>query len=273
MTKVVNYNESSIDESLLASVKQNSKKIRRIDSDTITNYRQYEKPESNIRQNKLKKSVSLRNLFNNDEQKQAKLLSVFLKNNNAIRLYDSVPTKSMAVMHIVNQDEVKKKFLESKIPPVLKFKGDQAAIQNMMVKYNKPNFHHFFKAKYILDLVKAKFPNGLWSYYQANFGERISTKECMSAVGRYLSQNNISGEISVNFAPGLTCSGRIISFFVEKNKPETRRYDIWINDEINNQFLRKNGIISLCDHEIGTHYFRSYNDGKYLIVLVVHLCV
>ena len=42
---------------------------------------------------------------------------------------------------------------------------------------------------------------------------------------------------------------------------------IWINDGDENQFLRKQGIISLCDHEIGTHYYRAFNDGKSCIFM------
>ena len=52
-----------------------------------------------------------------------------------------------------------------------------------------------------------------------------------------------------------------------KNDPSTRKFSVWINDGEENQFLRKDGIISLCDHEIGTHYFRSYNDGNFKILI------
>jgi hypothetical protein len=98
------------------------------------------------------------------------------------------------------------------------------------------------------------------AYYEANFGKKVSSETCVDIIGKYLSKNRITGDITINFAPGLTCSGRIASYG-QKNKPETRRFLVWINNDEENQFLRRKGIVSLCDHEIGTHYYRAFNDG------------
>lgn len=130
----------------------------------------------------------------------------------------------------------------------------------MLTKHSKTSFQHFFKARNILDRIKSEYPD-LVSYYEANFGRRISSDLCVDIIGKYLIENKINGDISVSFAPGLTCSGRITSFMQNKNDPSTRKFSIWINDGDDNQFLRKKGMVSLCDHEIGTHYFRAYNDG------------
>lgn len=205
---------------------------------------------------KLFKSKSTRNF------KNGKVVRSYMKNRNTIRLYDSVPHESMPPLHITNQEEAKKKFLESKIPPVLKFKADRFEVQNILKNYSKPNYQHFFKAKYILDMVKSKYPAGVYSYYEANFGKKITSKDCVDIVGRYLADNKISGDLTINFAPGLTCAGRITSHGLQKNKPETRKFVVWINDGVENQFLRKEGIICLLDHEIGTHYYRAFNEGK-----------
>lgn len=210
---------------------------------------------------KLFKSKSTKSLFKKSSDNTKK---VFLKNRNTIRLYDRVPSHSMPPLHITNQEEVKKNFFEFKIPPVLHFKADKKVIQNILTKHNKTSFEHFFKAKNILDHVKSKFSSGIFAYYEENFGEKVSSKDCVEIIGKYLSENRITGEITINFAPGLTCSGRIISYTNQKNKPETRKFVVWINDGEENQFLRKNGITCLCDHEIGTHYYRAYNDGNIL---------
>lgn len=202
------------------------------------------------------KSKSCRTL-----SKQVKVIHEVIKNHTTIKIYNSVPSHSMPPLHITNQEEVKKKFFESKIPPVLEFKADKRSIQNILIKHSKTNYEHFFKAKNILDLIRCKFPDGIFAYYEANFGKKITSKECVDILGKYLSENKIAGDISINFAPGLTCSGRITSYNVNKNKPETRKFSIWINDGEENQFLRKKGIISLSDHEIGTHYYRAFNDG------------
>lgn len=203
----------------------------------------------------LVKSKSSRNLLGSTS------LKTYIKNRNPINIYDSMPHEHMPPLFIINQDEVKKKFLESNVPPVLKFKGDNNSIKNIMTNYSKPNYIHFFKAKQILDEVKSRYPT-LSSYYEANFGRRVSSESCVDIIGKYLSRNKITGEITINFAPGLICSGRIASYGGQSVKPEARKFLVWINDDKENQFLRRKGIVSLCDHEIGTHYYRAYNDGK-----------
>ena len=167
----------------------------------------------------------------------------------------------MPPLHILNQDEVKRKFFESNIPPILQFKASQKAIQEILVRYSKPNYKYFFKAQQILDSVKNKYGTDSNKFFEANFGKRVTSKQCIDYVGKYLVDNKIGGEITINFAPGLTCSGRITSYNWKKDKPEARKFVIWINDGEENQFLREQGIVCLCDHEIGTHYYRSYNEG------------
>ena len=186
---------------------------------------------------------------------------IYSKNRNTLRIYDSVPKNAMPPLHIINQDEVKKKFLESNIPPVLQFKASQKVIQGILVRYSKPNYKYFFKAKNILDIVKKKYGTDSNKFFEANFGKRVTSKDCIDLVGKYLVDNKIGGEISINFAPGLTCSGRITSYNWKKDRPEARKFVVWINDGEENQFLREDGIVCLCDHEIGTHYYRSYNEG------------
>jgi hypothetical protein len=56
------------------------------------------------------------------------------------------------------------------------------------------------------------------------------SKQCVDIIAKYLTDNKISGDISINFAPGLTCSGRIISYNKTKNNPESRKFAVWIND-------------------------------------------
>jgi hypothetical protein len=146
------------------------------------------------------------------------------------------------------------------IPPVLKFKCDNKMLKSIILKHNKPKYQHFFKAKHILDLVKSKYQT-LDTYFEANFGKRITSKQCISHVSKYMTDNRIKDDITINFAPGLTCSGRITSQNLIKSQPEARRWTVWINDGDENQFLRKKGILCLLDHEIGTHYYRSFNEG------------
>lgn len=74
----------------------------------------------------LTKSKSSRNLAGTT-------LKTYIKNRNAINIYDRMPNEYMPPLFITNQNEVKKKFLESNVPPILKFKGDNRSIKNILV--------------------------------------------------------------------------------------------------------------------------------------------
>lgn len=135
--------------------------------------------------------------------KASKYARTIYKYNNPIRLFDQVPTSSQPPLHIINQSEVKKKFLECQIPPVLKFKVDNDAAARIISKHGAPGFTYFFKAKNILDFVKAKFPSGMADdYFETNFGPKLTNKEAIDFIGEYLKVNKINGDITVNFAPG-----------------------------------------------------------------------
>jgi hypothetical protein len=200
-------------------IKSNKKdKIKRSSSESNINSNEVLDDPDATPSNKLFKSKSTRNI------KSGKILQEIIKNRNTIRMYNSMPSHSMPPLHITNQAEVKKNFLEAKIPPVLKFKADQRTVQNLIIKHSKTNYEHFFRAKNILDLIRSKYSGGVVSYYEANFGKRIKSKECIELIGKYLEENKITGEMTINFAPGLTCSGRIVSYNIIKNKPEARKF-------------------------------------------------
>ena len=240
-------------DSFLPNINDSKKKLKRSRSTSS-----FKHDETKLKRD-MQKAKNLKELEN-----AARYAKVITRNNNPpIRLFDSVPNGAMPPLHIVNQEEVKRKFIDSKIPPVLKFRVDDDCAKKIVAKHGMPNYHYYFRAKNILEFVKAKFPSGFVDeYFEANFGPRVENKECIDIIGDYLKANKIQGgDITINFAPGQTCSGRITTYTVEKKKPELRRYAIWINNGAENQFLRKKGITSLLDHELGTHYFRSYNDG------------
>ncbi len=243
-----------------AYVSYNYRKILKKDQEII-------QEELNRLQNliKLRSSRDLSSSMSENNKENLMLnakIKQYVKNNNQIKIYDQVPRHLMPPLHITNQDEARKSFLEEKIPPVLKFKANEIYIAGLMSNKNKASYEHFFKAKNILDSIKKKFPKGVYSYYEAKFGRRLkNSNECVELVGNYLSENRVDGELSINFAPGLTCAGRIYHHSMQNNRPETRKFVVWISNDIDNQFLREKGLICLCDHEIGTHFYRSYNDG------------
>jgi len=50
---------------------------------------------------------------------------------------------------------------------------------------------------------------------------------------------------------------------VRYNRPEARKFTLWLKQSTENVYLREHGIQSLMDHEIGTHFvsFKCANDG------------
>ncbi len=114
----------------------------------------------------------------------AKYARVIVKHNNPIRLFDQIPSSSMPALHIINQAEVKKKFFQMQIPPVLKFAVENSVAKKIVARHGLPDFEYFDKAKGILDTVKEKFPNGLSDeYYEAQFGPKVTNKEVIDIIG------------------------------------------------------------------------------------------
>jgi hypothetical protein len=66
----------------------------------------------------------------------------------------------------------------------------------------------------------------------------------------------LEGALKIIWSSEIDCCGRIIwtGPCVHFNKPEKRRYCLWLKNTAENVFLRQQGIKGLADHEIGTHY-------------------
>ena len=47
---------------------------------------------------------------------------------------------------------------------------------------------------------------------------------------------------------------------VNANKPELRRYSLWINGSDESNYMRESGIKCLMDHEIGTHFVSFFSN-------------
>lgn len=62
-----------------------------------------------VSESDLFKSRSNRNLTNN-----GKLIKTYIKNQNQIRIYESVPSQHMPPLHITNQEEVKRNLSKTK---------------------------------------------------------------------------------------------------------------------------------------------------------------
>ncbi|XP_052808809.1 microtubule-associated tyrosine carboxypeptidase-like isoform X2 [Mya arenaria] len=162
-----------------------------------------------------------------------------------------------------NVEEQKQKFLEFGKTPEFQHRGTETELEEI---YSKPRseirFDLLGEALHILKTVKEKYGDAE-NYYSEMYGEKISKDEATDIIVDYLKENRIDGQMTVIWCSDLPCSGRMMwqGPHVKYKRPEARKYSMWIKDSKDNNFLRLHGIRCLSDHEIGTHFFRSYNDG------------
>ncbi|XP_045197578.2 uncharacterized protein LOC123552187 isoform X1 [Mercenaria mercenaria] len=162
-----------------------------------------------------------------------------------------------------NLEDQKQRFLTLGKTPEFQHRGTEDELEEI---YSKPRseirFEYLGEALHILKMVKAKYGDAE-NYYTEMYGERISKEEATDIIVDYLKENHLDGQMSIIWCTDLPCSGRMMwqGPHVKYRRPEARKYSMWIKDSKDNNFLREKGIRCLSDHEIGTHFFRSYNDG------------
>ncbi|KAH3729396.1 hypothetical protein DPMN_055364 [Dreissena polymorpha] len=154
-------------------------------------------------------------------------------------------------------------FLNSEKTPEFQHRGTEDELEEIFSKpRSEIRFDLLGEALHILKTVKDKYGDAE-NYYTEMYGERISKDEATDIIVDYLKENRLDGQMSIIWCSDLPCSGRMMwqGPHVKYRKPEARKYSMWIKDSKDNNFLRVHGIRCLADHEIGTHFFRSYNDG------------
>lgn len=162
-----------------------------------------------------------------------------------------------------NLEEQKEKFLSLGKTPEFIHRGTEDELEEI---YQKPRseirFDLLGEAIFILKTVKSKYGDAE-NYYREMYGERVSKDEATDIIVDYLKENHLDGAMTVIWCTDLPCSGRMMwqGPHVKYKRPEDRKYSMWIKDSKDNHFLRERGMRCLADHEIGTHFFRSFNDG------------
>ncbi|KAK7107849.1 microtubule-associated tyrosine carboxypeptidase 1-like isoform X1 [Littorina saxatilis] len=162
-----------------------------------------------------------------------------------------------------NLQEQKNRFLKQGKTPVFVVAGDTSVVEELAAKTSgKIRFDLLGEAEYILRTVKREFRTGE-AYLDQTYGPRISQDEANEILLEYISENNLQESLTVYWSNEMNCSARMIwkGYSFKCNKPEARRYSLWLNGTDENPYLRKFGLRCLMDHEIGTHFYRSYNDG------------
>ncbi|VDI15443.1 uncharacterized protein [Mytilus edulis] len=183
--------------------------------------------------------------------------------NTTIKTLEKQPIKFAAAICPLNLEEQKERFLKFGKLPKFVLKGSEDEIENLFNKArNQIRFDLFGEAEYILKTVKEKYGDGD-NYLAAQFGDKITKEEATQILEQYLRDNNLDGAMSIVWCADLASSARMmwIGPHCKHNRPEARNYSFWIKNSTDNNFLREQGIRCLADHEIGTHFFRSFNDG------------
>ncbi|XP_067946642.1 microtubule-associated tyrosine carboxypeptidase 1-like [Watersipora subatra] len=183
--------------------------------------------------------------------------------DNTIRVVDETPRKFTASICPTNLVQQKERFLRYGILPQFVLR---ASVSQLEVLSNKPlgkvSTQYLQQALKILQLVKAKYISGD-EYFEHAFGPKIDIKTASSCLTQYLNCSGLDGHMNIVFSSDLDCSARMMWHgpHVKQNRPEARKHTLIIKNSPDNFYLREQGIICLANHEIGTHYLRSLNDG------------
>ena len=132
-------------------------------------------------------------------------------------------------------------------------------------------FDLFHDSRKILDMISYKF-GSFDKYILSSFGKNLSLEKIKMRVQIYLEERKLSNIISISYVKNLSCRYQITLTYVvitlnyssaklssmgysrSYNKPEFRKYTLFISIRKDNIFLREYGIQCLLDHEIGTHF-------------------
>ncbi|XP_061193551.1 uncharacterized protein LOC133201768 isoform X1 [Saccostrea echinata] len=180
-----------------------------------------------------------------------------------IKTLEQQPAKFATAICPLNLEEQKERFLKHGRLPKFVLKGSEEEIENLYNKAsNQIRFELFGEAEHILKVVKEKYGDG-HDYLEAMHGKKITKDEANNILLEYLKENKLDGAMSIIWCTNLASSAKMmwVGPHAKYNKPEARSYSFWIKNTEDNNFLREWGIRCLADHEIGTHFFRSFNDG------------
>ncbi|XP_059170391.1 putative tyrosine carboxypeptidase MATCAP2 isoform X2 [Physella acuta] len=162
----------------------------------------------------------------------------------------------------INLAEEKAKFIRTGISPNFEVQDPSKLTELANKAKNKIRFDLLSEAEYILEHVRNQYGDGE-NYLEHAYGPRINTEEATPLLLQYIEENALSESLKIHWCDNLACSAKMVwrGPVVNANRPERRKYSLWINSSDENNYMRESGICCLMDHEIGTHFFRMFNDG------------
>ncbi|CAL1540294.1 unnamed protein product, partial [Lymnaea stagnalis] len=169
---------------------------------------------------------------------------------------------SQSVSVPLNLAEEKAKFIRTGVAPQFEVKDPTKLSEIANKMKNQIRFDLLASAEYILEHVRDKYGDGE-RYLEHAYGPRITAEEATPMLLEYIEENSLTQSLKIHWCDNLACSAKMVwkGPLVNANRPERRKYSLWINASDENNYMRESGIRCLMDHEIGTHFFRMFNDG------------
>ncbi|KAK0052568.1 hypothetical protein Bpfe_017927 [Biomphalaria pfeifferi] len=162
----------------------------------------------------------------------------------------------------INLASEKEKFIRTGLAPHFEVKDQKKLTEIANKAKNQIRFNLLAESEHILELVRDKYGDAD-NYLEHAYGPRITTEEATPMLLEYIEENALSESLKIHWCDNLACSAKMVwrGPLVNANRPERRKYSLWISSSDENNYLRESGIRCLMDHEIGTHFFRMFNDG------------
>ncbi|GAB66405.1 hypothetical protein PCYB_091910 [Plasmodium cynomolgi strain B] len=157
---------------------------------------------------------------------------------------------------ITNLLEAQHKFYKSNMKenPMFLYNISDEEVKNIFNKTNgeKIDFHLFHEARRIIQMVMDNFQT-YENYERSLFDENkvVTKNELENYIDKYLTQNGIRNKIKIEFKEDLISAVKI---FKKKNNI----FYIYKTAKV----LRKKMMLSVCNHEIGTHLLRMINHDR-----------
>jgi hypothetical protein len=171
----------------------------------------------------------------------------------SVKVLHETPSKHRTALHITNLQEEKENFLRfGKIP---KFKFTGSVDHYFKKKKTNVRFEFLPEAKLILELVRQQYGSED-NFLDVAFGKRLTHSEATDFMVDYVKSHGLDGQLHIVWTSDLNCSGRMVWHGpnVRFNRPEARKFTLFLKRNQDNIFLRERGIRGLADHEIGTHF-------------------
>ncbi|CAH8867828.1 unnamed protein product [Trichobilharzia szidati] len=183
--------------------------------------------------------------------------------NHKIRYEQNVPHQYASNLMPVNAGEQKDRFLRRNITPEFHLKVIPGELESAILHDSGHiTFTLFREATRILDTVCRKFKS-IDNFVEQSFGPRISVEEATQKITEYIKEANLPTNLEVIWCEDLIGSALMCSTGIDKNGniPRHRKFTMLLKTNEENTYLRERGIMCLMDHELGTHYHRSFNEG------------